>query len=83
MALALATLTVCLLTAFEARFGLSLLGIGNVGMLDAKTELRPELWRNVGLALVWGALAGFLGALLARPVHRRGLVEKPPETIAR
>ncbi|WP_327363525.1 streptophobe family protein [Streptomyces sp. NBC_01296] len=83
VALALATLTVCLLTALEARFGLSLLGIGDVGWLDAKTVLRPVLWRNVGLALLWGALAGFLGALLARPVHRRGLVEQPTGTVAR
>ncbi|MEV0412857.1 streptophobe family protein [Streptomyces sp. NPDC050448] len=81
VALALATLTVCLLVSLQARFGLSLLGIGDVGWLDATVVLRPVLWRNVGLALVWGALAGFLGALLARPVHRRGLVEKPPEII--
>ncbi|MFF4104552.1 streptophobe family protein [Streptomyces sp. NPDC001903] len=78
VALALAALTVCLLAGVEARFGLSLLGIGDVGGLGGKVELRPVLWRNVGLALLWGALAGFLGALLARPVHRRGLVGKPP-----
>ncbi|WP_327131010.1 streptophobe family protein [Streptomyces sp. NBC_01343] len=79
VALALATLMVCLLAGVQARFGLSLLGIGEVGGLGGAVELRPLLWRNVGLALLWGALAGFLGALLARPVHRRGLVEKPPE----
>ncbi|MET9881802.1 streptophobe family protein [Streptomyces sp. NPDC006430] len=76
VALALAALTTCLLAALQARFGLSLLGIGDVGGLGAKVELSPVLWRNVGLALLWGALAGFLGALLARPIHRRGLVEE-------
>ncbi|WP_420714941.1 streptophobe family protein [Streptomyces sp. WM6372] len=78
VALALATLAVCLLAGVQARFGLSLLGIGDVGGLGGIVELLPVLWRTVGLALVWGALAGFLGALLARPVHRRGLVEEPP-----
>lgn len=82
-ALALATLTVCLLAGVHARFGLSLLGIGDLGWLGAAVELHPVLWRNVGLALVWGALAGFLGALLARPVHRRGLVEEPSAIIDR
>ncbi|MFI1456852.1 streptophobe family protein [Streptomyces roseus] len=77
VALALAILVVCLLAAVRARFGLSLLGIGDAGGLGGTAELRPVLWRNVGLALLWGALAGFLGALLARPVHRRGLIEKP------
>ncbi|MER7467763.1 streptophobe family protein [Streptomyces sp. NPDC097981] len=77
VSLALATLAVCLVAGVQARFGLSLLGIGDVGGLGGVVELRPVLWRNVGLALVWGALAGFLGALLARPVHRSGLVEKP------
>ncbi|MFE3581595.1 streptophobe family protein [Streptomyces vinaceus] len=79
VALALATLTVCLLAGVQARFGLSLLGIGDAGGLGGRAELRPLLWRNVGLALLWGALAGFLGALAARPVHRRGLVEERPE----
>lgn len=83
VALALAVLMVCLLAGVQARFGLSVLGIGDVGGLGGKVELSPLLWRNVGLALVWGALAGFLGALLARPVHRRGLVVAPPETVSR
>ncbi|MFB6807976.1 streptophobe family protein [Streptomyces sp. NPDC056387] len=83
VALALAVLTVCLLAGVQARLGLSLLGLGDVGGLGGKVELTPVLWRNVGLALLWGALAGFLGALLARPVHRRGLVGAPPETVSR
>ncbi|MEV8531718.1 streptophobe family protein [Streptomyces sp. NPDC051211] len=74
VALALAVLTVCLLGRVQAAFGLSLLGIGEVDGLGGSVQLRPLLWRTVGLALLWGAVAGFLGALLAKPVHRRGEV---------
>lgn len=77
MALALATLMVCLLARVQAQFGLSLLGIGEVDGLGGQVVLNPVLWRTVGLALLWGAVAGFLGALLARPLHRRGRVEEP------
>ncbi|MDJ0381229.1 streptophobe family protein [Streptomyces sp. G-G2] len=77
VALALATLTVCLLGGVEARFGLSLLGIGDVDGLGGTVELLPRLLRTVAPALLWGAVTGFLGALLAAPVHRRGRVESP------
>lgn len=67
VALALATLVVCLLARIQAQFGLSLLGIGDVGGgLGGEVELRPVLGRTVGLAFVAGAVAGFLGALLPR-----------------
>ncbi|MER5928708.1 streptophobe family protein [Streptomyces sp. NPDC002054] len=72
VALALATLTVCLLGRIQAQVGLSVLGIGEVGGLGGSVQLHAVLWRTVGLALLWGALAGFLGALLAKPVQRRG-----------
>ncbi|WP_329193064.1 MULTISPECIES: streptophobe family protein [unclassified Streptomyces] len=75
VALALAMLTVCLLTGVQAGFGLSLLGIGDVGGLGEKVDLTPVLWRNTGLALLWGAVAGYLGALLGRPLRHRGPVE--------
>ncbi|MFG2295818.1 streptophobe family protein [Streptomyces sp. NPDC048603] len=71
VALALAVLTVCLLGQIQARFGLSLLGIGEADALGGRVELRAVLGRTVGLALLWGAVAGFLGALLAKPVQRR------------
>ncbi|WUD85840.1 streptophobe family protein [Streptomyces sp. NBC_00503] len=71
VALALATLAVCLLGRVQAQFGLSVLGIGDVGDLSGKVELRAVLWRTVGLAFVAGAAAGFLGALLPRRRHRR------------
>lgn len=77
VALALATLTVCLLVRVEAQFGLSLLGIGEADGLGAEVELTPVLWRTVPLAVLWGAVAGFLGALLARPLRRRGRVGEP------
>lgn len=67
VALALAILVVCLLARIQAQFGLSLLGIGDAGGgLSGEVELRPVLWRTVGLAFVAGAVAGFLGALLPR-----------------
>ncbi|MGW6689018.1 streptophobe family protein [Streptomyces sp. NPDC054961] len=67
VALALATLVVCLLARIQAQFGLSLLGIGDVGGgLGGEVELRPVLWRTVGLAFVAGAAAGFVGALVPR-----------------
>ncbi|MCJ1676829.1 streptophobe family protein [Streptomyces sp. APSN-46.1] len=74
VALAAATLTVCLLCRVQAQFGLTLLGIGEVDALGGEVRLNPVIWRTVGLALLWGALAGFLGTFLARPVHRRGRV---------
>ncbi|APU38993.1 streptophobe family protein [Streptomyces sp. TN58] len=70
-ALALATLAVCLLCRVQAAYGLSLLGIGEVEGLGGELVLDPVLWRTVGLGLLWGAVAGFLGGLLARPLHRR------------
>lgn len=67
VALALGILVVCLLARIQAQFGLSLLGIGNVGGgLGGEVELRPVLFRTVGLAFVAGAAAGFVGALVPR-----------------
>ncbi|MFF4580309.1 streptophobe family protein [Streptomyces sp. NPDC001389] len=77
VALALATLAVCLLCRIQARFGLSLLGIGDDSGLGGTVELTASLWRDTGLGLLWGAAAGFLGALLARPLHHPGRVDEP------
>ncbi|MFJ9820918.1 streptophobe family protein [Streptomyces sp. NPDC101151] len=78
VALALTVLMVCLLCRVSAHYGLSLLGIGELGGgLSGELFLRPQLWQAVGLGALWGLGAGFLGALLARPVHRRGMVETP------
>ncbi|MFF0433948.1 streptophobe family protein [Streptomyces sp. NPDC004327] len=77
---ALAMLVVTPLTLVEAHFGLSVIGIGDLDALGATVVLRPNIWATVGLALLWGLVAGFLGGLLARPVHRRGEVETPKTT---
>ncbi|MBT2411407.1 hypothetical protein J7I94_12630 [Streptomyces sp. ISL-12] len=55
-----------------ARYGLSLLGIGDLGGgLSGELFLRPRLWTVAGLAAGWGLAAGFLGALLTRLGTRR------------
>ncbi len=75
VALALTVLTVCLLASVSAHAGLSLLGIGDLGGgLTGLVKLRPLLGSALLLAVAWGLVAGFIGGLLARPVHRRGEV---------
>ncbi|MFE9444504.1 streptophobe family protein [Streptomyces sp. NPDC006602] len=73
VALALTVLMICLVGRITAHYGLSVLGIGDLGGdLGGDLFLKPELWSAVGLALLWGLVTGFLGGLLARPVRRRG-----------
>lgn len=73
VALALAVLMICLTGRVSAHYGLSLLGIGDLGGgLSGELFLRPRLWRATGLGALWGLIAGFLGGLLARPLRRRG-----------
>ena len=75
VALALTILTVCLLVHTSAHYGLSILGIGDLGGgLAGELLLRPRIWSAIGLALLWGLVTGFLGALLARPLRHRGEV---------
>jgi hypothetical protein len=75
VALTLTVLAVCLITRISVRYGLSLLGIGDLGGgLSGSLFLKPRLWTALGWAVLWGLVAGFLGGLLARPVHRRGKV---------
>ncbi|MEV0641546.1 streptophobe family protein [Streptomyces sp. NPDC050619] len=76
-ALALTVLTICLVGRISAHYGLSLLGIGDLGGdLSGELFLRPEPWTAVGLAALWGLVTGFLGGLLAGPVRRRGAIRK-------
>ncbi|MEV5974063.1 streptophobe family protein [Streptomyces sp. NPDC051921] len=75
---AVTMLVITPLTHVEARFGLSILGIGDLEALGGEVVLRPHIWKTVGLALLWGLVAGFLGGLLAGRVRRRGEVETPP-----
>ncbi|MFD9094484.1 streptophobe family protein [Streptomyces collinus] len=78
VALALTVFMVCLLCRMSAHYGLSLLGIGDLGGgLSGEVFLRPRLWQAVGLGALWGLAAGFLGALPARPLHRRGRIGAP------
>ncbi|MEW2623196.1 streptophobe family protein [Streptomyces sp. NPDC048106] len=72
VALALTTLMICLLCRISAHYGLSLLGIGNLGGgLSGELLLRPRTWQAVGLGALWGLVAGFLGGLLALAARRR------------
>lgn len=78
VALALTVLTVCLIGRIDAHYGLSLLGIGDVGGgLSGELFLRPQLWGAIGFALLWGLVTGFVGALLASRVRHHGKVENP------
>lgn len=77
VALALTVLMICLVGRISAHYGLSVLGIGDLGgNLNGDLSLEPKVWSALGLALLWGLVTGFLGALLARPVRRRGPAEK-------
>jgi hypothetical protein len=72
VALALTVLVIGLVGRISAHYGLSVLGIGDLGGgLSGQVFLRPRLWGAVGLGLLWGLVAGFLGALLARWVGGR------------
>ncbi|SEC34163.1 hypothetical protein SAMN05216532_1122 [Streptomyces sp. 2231.1] len=72
VALALTMLMICLTGRISAHYALSLLGIGDLGGgLSGELFLLPHLWQAVALGALWGLVTGFLGALPARPVHRR------------
>ncbi|WP_405851571.1 streptophobe family protein [Streptomyces sp. NBC_00090] len=76
VAFALTMLVAAPVTLVEARFGLSILGIGDLESLGGEVLLRPHVWKIVGFALLWGLVLGFLGGLLASRVHRKGEVEQ-------
>ncbi|MGV9890477.1 streptophobe family protein [Streptomyces sp. NPDC003395] len=73
IALALTVLMICLVGRISAHYGLSLLGVGDLGGgLSGQLFLRPDIWSAMGWALLWGLMAGFLGSLAAVRVGRRG-----------
>ncbi|MET8592785.1 streptophobe family protein [Streptomyces sp. NPDC005078] len=73
VALVLTVLTICLVARVSAHYGVSLLGIGDLGGgLGGELTLRPRLWSALAVAALWGLVTGFLGGLLASRVDRRG-----------
>lgn len=81
VAFALTLLVIAPVTHVSAHFGLSVLGIGDIDGFGGEVLLDPHVWQMAGLALLWGLVAGFLGALLATRVHRHG--EVPQDTTRR
>jgi hypothetical protein len=75
VALVLTVLMICLVCRISAHYGLSLIGIGDLGGgLSGVLFLKPVLWTALGTAALWGLVTGFVGGLLARGVRRRGEV---------
>ena len=80
VALVLTVVMICLVGRISAHYGLSVLGIGDLGGgLSGDLSLQPRVWTAVGFAVLWGLVTGSLGALLARPVRRRGAAGAAPE----
>ncbi|MFI0012276.1 streptophobe family protein [Streptomyces globisporus] len=78
VALTLTVLFICLTARISAHYGLSLLGLGDLGGgLGGEVSLRAKLWTALGFAVLWGLVTGFLGGLAATRVHRRGEVVEP------
>ncbi|MER6126854.1 streptophobe family protein [Streptomyces sp. NPDC001795] len=75
VALVLTVLMICLVARVSAHYGLSVIGIGDLGGgLSGVLFLEPELWGAIGSAAVWGLVTGFAGGLMATRVRRRGEV---------
>ncbi|MFJ5592958.1 streptophobe family protein [Streptomyces noursei] len=78
-ALALTLLVVGLLTRIDAHYGLSLIGVGDLGGdLGGAVLLEPQLWRLVGVGAAWGLVTGCAGGLAARRVRHPGQVGDAP-----
>ncbi|WP_445527683.1 streptophobe family protein [Streptomyces cyslabdanicus] len=74
VALVLTVLTICVVGRISAYYGLSLLGLSDVGgNLSGELLLRPRFWSALGLAALWGLVTGFLGALAARRSRHRAV----------
>ncbi|MFE7318434.1 streptophobe family protein [Streptomyces sp. NPDC057555] len=80
-ALALTLLVVGLVTRIDARYGLSLIGVGDLGGdLGGAVTLTPQLGRLVAAGAVWGLVTGFAGSLAARRVRHPGEVRDARRT---
>jgi len=76
VALTLTVLMICIVTPISAHYGLSIVGIGDIGGgLKGELLLRSTVWTALGFAVLWGLVTGFLGGLLAKGVHRKGEVK--------
>lgn len=76
VALLLTVLMICLVARISAHYGLSVLGIGDLGGdLSGELFLRPRMWSALGFAVLWGLVTGFVGGVLAKGVRRRGAVD--------
>ncbi|MFI9564250.1 streptophobe family protein [Streptomyces rishiriensis] len=72
VALVLTVLMICLTCRISAHYGLSVLGLGDLGgQLSGRLFLRPEVWSALGAAALWGAAAGFLGGAAVEALRRR------------
>jgi hypothetical protein len=72
LALGLTMLVIGLLSRVLAHFGLTIMGIGDLGGgLGGEVSLQPNLLPLTGFGLLWGLVAGFLGSLLATRVRVR------------
>lgn len=73
IALVLTVLVICAVCRVSAHYGLSLIGIGDLGGgLSGVLFLKPQLWTVLGTAVLWGLVTGFAGGLMAKGVRRRG-----------
>ncbi|MCM2579394.1 streptophobe family protein [Streptomyces meridianus] len=75
VAVGVTLLVVGLVTPIEARFGLSVLGVGNIDSLGGNITLDPNLGALVGFGLLWGLVVGFIGGLVAARRRRSGEAE--------
>ncbi|GLF97059.1 streptophobe family protein [Streptomyces yaizuensis] len=72
VALVLTVLMICLTARVEARLGLSLIGLGDLGGgLGGTVSLLPRIWTALGLAALWGLVTGALGGLFAGVLRTR------------
>ncbi|SHN29222.1 streptophobe family protein [Streptomyces yunnanensis] len=79
VALALTLLVVGSATRIDAHYGLSLIGVGDLGGdLGGAVTLQPQLWRLAAAGFAWGLVTGFAGGLAARRFRRPGEVRDAP-----
>lgn len=72
VALLLTVLTICLVGRISARYGLSVLGLGDLGGgLSGRLVLRPEVWSALAAAALWGPAAALAAGSVLAMLHRR------------